>query len=203
MWWLLLLIFRELLQALITLGSFSFPPVPDPVPILAHLPPPPPPPLPPFSSFTLLSHNLIFSMPHRASDNISGVVERNIIWLRFGLNASSGGDVRKLTGVKIGSSEFRSYWGQREDSVRRCLLSSPQLAHSPRRRSCGPATASGSPPSGRSWSASSWRWWPAPRMAPPCPGRRRIPGSRSERRTRTRPSLPCRRDAGRPATRAR
>lgn len=47
-------------------------------------------------------------MPHLASDNISGVVERNIIWLRFGLNASNGGDVRKFTGVNIGSSELRN-----------------------------------------------------------------------------------------------
>jgi len=126
MWWLLLLIFSELLHALITLGSFSLPPFPFPVaatvplafpasaPILAHLlllAAPPPPPLSPFSSFTLLSHNLIFSMPHRASDNISGVVERNIIWLRFGLNASNGGDVRKFTGVNIGSSELRNCFG--------------------------------------------------------------------------------------------
>lgn len=51
-------------------------------------------------------------MPHLASDNISGVVERNIIWLRFGLNASNGGDVRKFTGVNMGSNELRNYHHQ-------------------------------------------------------------------------------------------
>lgn len=81
-------------------------------PLLPTPPPPPPlPPLPPFSSLTLLSHNLIFSMPQRASCRMSGVVER-YMWLRFGLKASKGGDVRKLTGVKIGSKKFRNCRGK-------------------------------------------------------------------------------------------
>lgn len=46
----------------------------------------------------LLSHEiLILSMPRLVSVNINGVVARNI-WLRFGFNASSGGEVRKFTG---------------------------------------------------------------------------------------------------------
>lgn len=69
-----------------------------------------------------LSHEiLILSIPRPLSVRMSGVVERwciNIIWPRFGLSASSGGDVRKLTtGAGTCSSKLRTCgMGQHEKS---------------------------------------------------------------------------------------
>lgn len=166
------------------LGSFSLPtapaPAPAPAPSLAHL-------LLlllplaslPFSSFTLLSHNLIFSMPHLASDNISGVVERNIIWLRFGLNASNGGDVRKFTGVNMGSNELRNYKAippKKTKKKNTLLVNNPStpsssFSYSPHHRSYAPANAFDSRPLTLSSNALSSM------MAPPCPAMRCILGS--------------------------
>lgn len=181
MWCELLLIFSELLHALIALGSFSLPTAaaPAPAPSLAHL-------LLlllllplaslPFSSFTLLSHNLIFSMPHLASDNISGVVERNIIWLRFGLNASNGGDVRKFTGVNIGSNELRNYKAippkkKKKNSLLVNNPFTPSFSYSPHHRSYAPANAFDSRPLTLSSNVLSSM------MAPPCPAMKCIHGS--------------------------
>lgn len=79
--------------------------------------PPPPPPPPPRDDSDEVVDEIdedddirMCSRPRPLSVRMSGVVERWMMWPRWGFKASRGGDVRKFTGADISWGGWCGWW---------------------------------------------------------------------------------------------